>query len=219
MKIILVSATSALALAVGLTVPALASPNLVINGSFENGSFADNTSQDTMTLPVGSTAMTGWTVAGSEPLAWIGPSNPFGLTASDGQYFLDLTGYNTGGSFSGVAQTTIATSAGSTYLLSFDLGSSSTYGLPDGITASAGAASQTFTSTDTGSNNWETETLSFTATGSSTTVSLLGASGDNYIGLDNVSVTFVSSPIPEPVSLALLGAGLAGLGLVRRKRV
>jgi hypothetical protein len=37
-----------------------------------------------MTLPVGSTGMPGWTVAGSEALAWIGPANPFSLTASAG---------------------------------------------------------------------------------------------------------------------------------------
>jgi hypothetical protein len=214
----LLATTAALALAVGLTVPAPASANLLTNGSFEDTThFVDNTGQDTMTLPVGSNAMTGWTVAGSESLAWIGPTNPFSLSASNGSYFLDLTGYQEGGPFSGVTQT-IATSAGSTYLLSFGLGSSSIYGLPVRITASAAAAVQPFTSSDTGSNNWETETLSFTATGSSTTVSLLGATGESYIGLDNVSVTLVSSPIPEPVSLALLGAGLAGLALVRRRR-
>ena len=192
---------------------------LLTNGSFEDTTnFVDNTGQDTMTLPVGSTAMPGWTVAGGEGLAWIGPTNPFSLTASAGSYFLDLTGYNPGGSFSGVIQT-IATSPGSTYRLTFDLGSSTLYGTPDGILATAGATSQSFTSTLTGTNNWETETLDFVATGGSTSISLIGNSGDNYIGLDNVDVALVSGPaVPEPASIALLGAGMAGLGLLRRRR-
>ena len=147
-----------------------------------------------MTLPVGSTAMPGWTVAGSEALAWIGPANPFSLTASAGNYFLDLTGYNSGGPFSGVTQS-ITTVPGSTYQLSVDLGSSSIYGLPSAIVASAAAAAQTFTSTQTGTDNWESETLSFTATGATTTISL----------------------VPEPASLTLLGFSLAGLWFFSRR--
>lgn len=214
----LLALTSAAVLAVPVAGKAT---NVVTNGSFEDTTNFVPNSQDTMTLPVGSTAMPGWTVAGGEPLAWIGPTNPFGLTASDGSYFLDLTGYVTGGPpFSGVASQTIATSPGSTYLLSFDLGSSSTYGLPDALTAKVAAASQTFTSTAAGTNNWQTETLMFAATATTTTISLIGEAGDNYIGLDNVSVIFVSGPsaIPEPASLALLGASLGGLGLMRRRK-
>ena len=191
---------------------------LITNGSFEDTtSFVDNTGQDTMTLPVGSTAMPGWTVAGSEALAWIGPANPFSLTASAGNYFLDLTGYNSGGPFSGVTQN-ITTVPGSTYQLSFDLGSSSIYGLPSAIVGSAAAAAQTFTSTQTGTDNWESETLSFTATGATTTISLIGNTGQNYIGLDNVDVTFISGPpVPEPASLTLLGFSLAGLWFFSRR--
>src|SRR6266404_7787924 len=117
-----------------------AGPNLLTNGSFENTTNFVNQGNDTMDLPVGSTLMPGWTVAGSHYLSWIGPTNPFGVTASDGSYFLDLTGYIFGAPFSGVSQT-IATSPGSTYQLSFDLGSSSSWGLPSAIQASAASAS------------------------------------------------------------------------------
>jgi len=192
---------------------------LVTNGSFEDSANFVSPGNDTMSLAVGSTTMPGWTVAGSESLAWIGSSNPYGLSASAGSYFLDLTGYSIGAPFSGVTQT-IATSSGSTYQLSFDLGSSSLYGIPSAITASAAAASQTFTSTLTGTNSWETETLLFTATGATTAISLLGAAGSNYIGLDNVSVAFVSGPgiVPEPAALSLMAVGLFGLGVARRRR-
>jgi hypothetical protein len=197
---------------------AASAANLVTNGSFENGSFTDNTGQDTDSLPLGSTAMTGWTVSGSEGLAWIGPTNPFGLTASDGSYFLDLTGYSDGAPFSGVTQT-ISTVAGAHYSLTFDLGSSTNWGIPDGITASAGSTSGTFTSTNTTSTNaWESETLNFTAAGTSTAISLLGEQGDAYIGLDDVSVVETSGPIPEPATWVMLIGGMAAVGAAARRR-
>lgn len=199
---------------------ASAGPNLIVNGSFEDAANFVNPSNDTMDLPVGSNLMPGWSVAGSHYVSWIGPTSPWGLTASNGSYFLDLTGYIFGPPFSGVTQT-IATNPGIAYQLSFDLGSSSRWGLPSAIQASAGSASKLFTSTLTGSDNWETETLNFTATGSTTVISLIGAVGQNDIGLDNVSVQLGNSPpplVPEPASLVLLGFGAAGIVLARRMR-
>ena len=186
----------------------------VINGSFEDTTGFVPNSDDTMRLSVGSTAMPGWTVVNSG-LAWIGPSNPFGLTASNGSYFLDLTDYTDKAPYGGVSQSTIATVSGTKYLLSFDLGSSTTYGTPSAILAQAGSTSGTFTSTLLGLNNWETETLLFTATGPVTVISLTGASGDKYIGLDNVSVTSVT---PLPAALPLFAGGLGVIGLLARRR-
>ena len=155
--------------------------SIVTNGSFEDNGFHGNTdSSGSENVNIGdSTTLNGWTVVGqpnrTDAITWI--DNAFSLTASDGNYFLDLTGFHDGEPFGGVSQT-LATTAGDVYKLTFDLGYSNEWGTPDGITATAGITSQTFTSPTTSLNNlWVTETMFFTASGSSTTLSLIGELG------------------------------------------
>ena len=207
----------ALVLCTALLAATAAHANLLSNGSFESGAFV-NQGSDTMSLAAGSAVISGWTVV-TDTTAWIGPTNPFGLSASDGSFFLDLTNYQPGAPFAGMTQT-IATTPGAIYALSFDLGGSTFWGRPDSITASAAGTSATFTTPTTGTNNdWQHVSMQFMASSASTTVLLQGAAGRNYIGLDNASVDFVSAPaVPEPGTWALMLAGFAVLGGVVRRR-
>jgi hypothetical protein len=196
-----------------------ASANLLTNGSFETGSFVNQGNQ-TMVLPVGSTTISGWTVV-ADQLAWINAGNPWGLSAQDGNFFLDFTAYPAGAPFGGVAQS-IATVPGQQYNLSFYLGSYTQRwgGPPVSIQASAGGTSQTFTdnTTSTGST-WTPFSMLFTASSANTVVSLVGTAGYQYIGLDNVSVVGLGvGAVPEPGSFTLIGAGLSALLFAARRR-
>jgi hypothetical protein len=209
----------------GVTCAALFSLNaqasLLTNGSFESGTFVDDGNK-TMTLNTGSTSITGWAVAGSH-LAWIDTGNPWGLSAQEGDRFLDLTGYTPGAPFGGVTQN-VATDVGQQYDLTFYLGSYTQRwgGPPVSIVASAAGTTQTFTVTTTSTEStWTPFTFHFTAGSANTAVTLTGAAGVNYIGLDNVSLDPVGAVvIPEPESgvLAALGMAVLAIGRVVRQR-
>ena len=51
----------------------------ILNESFEDGAFVANAAQGTMTLNVGSTTITNWTVV-TDALAWIESPNPWFLS-------------------------------------------------------------------------------------------------------------------------------------------
>ena len=64
--------------------------------------------------------------------------------------------------------------------------------------------------TDTSFCNFEQSTVTFSGTGKS--ISFDGAAG--HTAFDNVSIT----PVPEPTTYALMMLGLAGIGMVARRR-
>jgi hypothetical protein len=185
--------------------------NIVTNGSFES---LPSTGSPSL-LPGDSTSLPGWTVLVAE-LAQISPDNTFGITASDGGYSLDLSGYHDSFPYGGVEQS-LSTIAGATYSIQFDVG---TFNGTSSVQVSVGDLVDVGSSTNVGLL-WTTFSGSFTASGTSSLLDLVGtvSGSGNYIGLDNVVVNLQSLPAstPEPASFLLLGCGVGVLALVRRK--
>ncbi len=140
------------------------------------------------------------------------------LALYDGTYFLDLTGLDDAGPHGGVSQTA-TTIAGGRYALSFDV--DTWKGVSASVQVSAGGTSQSFPfSIPQGGSNWQRYTLDFLAASSSTVITLAGTSAGGpgtYVGLDNVSLVMTAAPVPGPLPILLLGAGLAGLVVSRFK--
>lgn len=193
----------------GLALVAGAHANLIVNGSFENGNFVPN-GDNTMSLAVGATSMSGWTVY-NDTLAWIGDPNPFfGLHASHGVRSLDLADYATGGPYGGVVQT-FATTPGARYRVSFDLGTHNHWTASASIQVAAAGGSQTFSSTSGTGQGWDTYSWEFTAASTSTALSFLGTFNTyTYIGLDNVIVEQAGSTLTGHVDLSDFGGVVAG---------
>jgi hypothetical protein len=199
-------------------IPGWSRAESITNGSFETGNFTFD-GNGAASLPLGSTAISGWTTFGGE-LAVLENANAFGLTTPFGTQFLDLTGYHDSSPYGGVLQM-INTTVGQSYVLSLDLGvdnSSSLYSAPVSVSAQAAGSVMTFTANPTGTGNiWTPFSLAFTAVSTTTTISIQGTGAKQYLGLDNVSVN--PSAVPEPTSLVMGGtAAIVGLCFWSRRR-
>jgi len=195
-----------------LTFPIAGQAASIVNGSFEGGPEI-GPSSSFVTLFGGSTAIPGWTVTGAT-IDYIGPS----WLVSDGIRAVDLDG----NSSTGGIQQTFATTAGTPYMVSFDLA-----GNPDGppevkqVRVSAGDFTQDFSFDIQGQTrstlDWQPTSFNFIAPDSTTTLSFssLSTVGNSFgATIDNVDVKVV----PIPAALWLFASGLSSLFIYARKR-
>ena len=169
-------------------VTAHATPNLVTNGDFATGNLSS------------------WNVSG-----WFASSNTAGVTPFPGDNYFASTGCVN--HYCTLSQT-LSTSPGGTYDLSFAFN-------PGMNVSSSGADTQIFwdgtmvADVGLGALGWTVFTIdNLLASSASTTLQFSGYQNPAYNGVDAVSVVAV----PEPLSIALLGMGLAAFGLSRRRK-
>ena len=200
--------------------------NLLIDGSCETPVISAGIYGNDVT---GATAITGWTVVGINAAVTSGTFTQRGITfeAQDGVQWLDLAGVTSSKS-NGVTQT-IATAVGSTYRVSFYVGSvtDNLFFFPTTIDLSINGGARVSYTNPTAprdSLDWARFTADFVASSTSSTITFLNGNEPSnfYAALDNASVDLVeASPpptrVPEPEALALCGIGMLALGMRRRR--
>ncbi len=177
--------------ATGATRDVIPGSNLVVNGSFEQPPTIPFV-VPWLTYSAGSTSLPGWTIeSGSVDVQDGEPTFAF-TGVPDGSQVLDMN--------TATISQAVATQAGVTYQVSFEL--SENYTILNGgsvsIEADFGGVSQTFTFSDPSGSathmSWDKEVFDVTATGASTTLRFKVTGGANSAGGPMIDAVQVQSP-------------------------
>ncbi len=214
-----------------LGTPAKAAVNLVTNGSFDSCASAGVAVACSASELVNNTNLYGWTTTsnysflvlpgqatvdvGNGIKMWAFPST----SPDGGNFLLQDGGYLVGT----LTQTITGLIVGTTYNVGFFQAAAQQSGYSGATTdywqvSFGGVTKNSDLMSDATQSyvGWMAQSLSFVATATSQVLGFMAvgtpAGQPPFAGLDGVSVT-----IPEPASLALLGCGLLGLALVRRR--
>jgi hypothetical protein len=176
--------------------------NLVLNGNFDANT------------PPGGTAPLDWTFtpAASGSDFFVGPGPVFGAFSPP-----NSANFGAVGSFDDSISQTLSTTPGVTYTLSYELAHADTDSANDFHASWGGVVIPGSVLVNAAEFNYTLFSFTVAVTSSSTVLQFSGREVPSWYELDNVSV---SSIIPEPASLSLLGIGAAGLigyTLCRRK--
>ena len=160
---------------------------LVTNGGFENG-------------------LTGFTQSGD-----LGFTSVVASAASQGSFGLRIGPVNGVGTIS----QSLATVAGQSYLISFDLANAD--GGVNSFDVDFGTF-QLFGGSNLAAFDFDTYSATVIATGAITNLTFSFSHEPSYFYLDNVSVIGAMSAVPEPASWAMMLVGFAGAGMALRRR-
>jgi hypothetical protein len=170
------------------TLPQTALANIVTNPGFETGDF------------------TGWTIGGDTGFTGVDGSHPHSGTFAA---FFGPTISN------GTLSQTLATTPGDMYSIDFWLQNEDSGSNFFSVSFDGNVLSST---TDASSFDYTEFNFSGLASTSSTVLEFTFFNPPSFWDFDDVSVTDISSAVPEPLTIFVFGSGLAGAVAMRRRR-